>query len=70
MMSEKIGWILSVVILHDLAFVMIYDAIAWINRTPTVSSIVRHSWLAWPVGILATITVGLVVLGHFVDVHR
>lgn len=63
---SRVGFFIALLVMHDLAAVIVYDAIAWFRSTPTVSAYIRHSWMAWPVAIMATITVGLIITGHFV----
>jgi len=66
---DTFGWYLALLVAHDLLLVMIFDVLAYANDKPTVSEIIRHSWLAWPVGIMAGLTIGIIVLSHFLEHH-
>jgi hypothetical protein len=45
--------------------VMVCDILAVVRQAgePTVSEVIRHSWMRWPVGIMT----GLLVVYHFVN---
>lgn len=63
---NNVGFWIALLVAHDLLAVIAYDTWAWFTGHPTVSNHIRTSWMAWPVAIMATVTVGFIIFGHFV----
>jgi uncharacterized membrane protein len=58
---------ISVHVFLTLLAVVVVDIIAWCRGLPSISGSIRTTWLSWPVGVLAALVVGVVVLAHFVN---
>jgi len=48
-----------------LGVVIIVDTTSWIKGLPSITETIRGSWLSWPVGLMAALVFGTVVLSHF-----
>lgn len=62
-----VGIVIAFLVCHDLLAVIIYDVLAWFKGWPSVSAHIRASWLSWPVGIMACLVIGGIILTHFVN---
>ena len=63
---EAITWQVAILALYMLTLVVLVDLVAWLRGSPSVTQMIRTSWLCWPVGALAALVVGVIVLAHFI----
>ena len=66
---SAICYAIAVQVFLLLAIVIIVDTIGWLKGLSSITGTIRHSWLSWPMGIMAALIVGVVLFGHFVPTN-